>query len=416
MTKCCSGNYSPNFTMLHRPYQQHQTIDPLLVSISVLLQTHNGQMILERAPLSPKLLDSEIVRSQARTNTHKEWATERLQALDGGDTASVRRFSLSVKKAPRGTSKQGLWQVWTKEDQPTQPHGRPSAPPELHQSNITTFPCPLTELPASSERTLVFPPTDPTTPRISHHPTAGPTIKTTTASQHNNRINADSQPKAIDTKQASTRGYQILVSAPHTQRKAPTTYTETKSTPPYSMVSDERPSLHSPPNCGTTPRRPQPKSWPDGTCNADNWKWLPPNPDHDRFRKAKPEQPTQNLNSTYPNKEQSRDTPTKAPTTQNSYGLPRITKLVQCENPIREHTHHDTPQTAPEKPHILPTAENHLLRDNPRTHSRPQAHRNDRPDGNFQDNGNRDMDFDQTTNDRSMDFEQQHPPLKMILD
>ena len=72
MTKCCSGNERPNFSSLRRPHQQHKSIDPLLVSISVMLQTNNGegQMILERAPLTSKLLDSEISRSQARSNTH----------------------------------------------------------------------------------------------------------------------------------------------------------------------------------------------------------------------------------------------------------------------------------------------------------------------------------------------------------
>ena len=50
MTKCCSGNDSRNFSLLRHPHQQHQSTDPQLVSISVLLQNHNGQMILERAP------------------------------------------------------------------------------------------------------------------------------------------------------------------------------------------------------------------------------------------------------------------------------------------------------------------------------------------------------------------------------
>ena len=184
MTKCCSGNYSPNFKLLHRPYQQHQTIDPLLVSISVLLQTHNGQMILERAPLSPKLLDSEIVRSQARSNTHKEWATERLQDLDRGDPATLRRFSFSVKKAPTSTSTLELGKVWTKEDKPTQPHGGPTPPAESNPSNITTFPRPLSEPIAHPKTTIVFPTTDPPTPHISRHPTAGAAITTTTPLHH----------------------------------------------------------------------------------------------------------------------------------------------------------------------------------------------------------------------------------------
>ena len=63
LTKCCAGNDSPNFKPWEKFSSWHENVDPLLVSISVLLQCHNGQMILERAPLSPKLLDSEIKMS-----------------------------------------------------------------------------------------------------------------------------------------------------------------------------------------------------------------------------------------------------------------------------------------------------------------------------------------------------------------
>ena len=82
LTKCCAGNDSPNFKPWERPPPQHRNVDPLLVSISVLLQYHNGQMILERAPLSPKLLDSEINMNQARTKTQQKWAVGKLKELD----------------------------------------------------------------------------------------------------------------------------------------------------------------------------------------------------------------------------------------------------------------------------------------------------------------------------------------------
>ena len=57
LTKCCVGNDNPNFKPWKRFPSQHKNVNPLLVSISVLIQCHNGQMILERAALSPKLLD-----------------------------------------------------------------------------------------------------------------------------------------------------------------------------------------------------------------------------------------------------------------------------------------------------------------------------------------------------------------------
>ena len=105
LTKCCSGNDSPNFKPWQRSSPQHETVDPLLVSISVLLQTHNGQMILERTPLSPKLLDSEIARSQARTKTQQKWAVEKLQTLNNESPATLRRFSAWTKEGTGPTHK-----------------------------------------------------------------------------------------------------------------------------------------------------------------------------------------------------------------------------------------------------------------------------------------------------------------------
>ena len=70
LTKCCGGNDSPNVSQLKASTYAYESVDPLLVSISTLLQSHNAQMILERSPLSPKLLDSEIARSQAKKPKH----------------------------------------------------------------------------------------------------------------------------------------------------------------------------------------------------------------------------------------------------------------------------------------------------------------------------------------------------------
>ena len=75
--------------------------DPLLVSLSTLLQSHNSQMILERSPLSPKLLNSAIDRSLSRTKSHEEWANKKLQELQ--QPATLQRFSCSEMKVSTAT-------------------------------------------------------------------------------------------------------------------------------------------------------------------------------------------------------------------------------------------------------------------------------------------------------------------------
>ena len=49
-------------------------------------------MILERSPLSPKLLDSEIARSQAKTRTQQIWATEKLNSLKNDGPVTIQRI------------------------------------------------------------------------------------------------------------------------------------------------------------------------------------------------------------------------------------------------------------------------------------------------------------------------------------
>ena len=197
-------------------------------------------MILERTPLSPKLLDSEIAKSQARTNTHKEWAIERLHDLERGDTATLRRFSRSVKVAPAITSTQVLGKVVAIKDQPTQPHGRPSPPSKSLPSSIPNFPRALTEPTAHSKVTIAFSTKDPTSTSISCRPVACTTITIPTEHLHNQRndISVRSEPRALEEKQASNADPKVLGSAPHSE------YTETF--PPYAMVCDETPSLHPP--------------------------------------------------------------------------------------------------------------------------------------------------------------------------
>ena len=106
MTKCCSGNDSPNFSQRSAASPASKSADPLLVSISTLLQSHNGQMILERSPQSPKLLNSEINHSLARATSHKKWATKKLNSL--GEPVTLQRMSRSgtTKLEPTESAKE----------------------------------------------------------------------------------------------------------------------------------------------------------------------------------------------------------------------------------------------------------------------------------------------------------------------
>ena len=81
MTKCCNGNHSPNFSKGLASSPTWESTDPVLVSISTMLQSHNGQMILERSPRSSKLLNSVIDHSLARDRSQKIWATKKLRNL-----------------------------------------------------------------------------------------------------------------------------------------------------------------------------------------------------------------------------------------------------------------------------------------------------------------------------------------------
>ena len=96
-SKCCKGNDSQNQSeLLLQPAYRHENTDPLLVSLT-LLQTHNAQMILERAPQNSALLDSEIIRSQARSKSQKAWALERLNSLGDDAPTTIRRLTSNTR-------------------------------------------------------------------------------------------------------------------------------------------------------------------------------------------------------------------------------------------------------------------------------------------------------------------------------
>ena len=417
MTKCCSGNDSRNFSLSRHPYKQHQSTDPLLVSISVLLQNHNGQMILERAPLSPKLLDSEIARSQARSNTHKEWATERLLDLKRGDTATPQRFSLSVKEAPAPTSTQGQGNVKTIDDQSTRPNGRPTLPANSHPSTNSTFPHPLSEPIAYSKETNASPTLDPTTPFISCYPTAVGAFTPTTGNQNNNN-NGNSvswQLKAHGIKQASTAERKLLGAV--FQIKKEETTSNTRNSPHHTLVCDEIATQYTPMESNTTNNHPQTDSSENVVHHAENWKWLPPKLNHERYLLAIPKQPTHIPNWTVSDKEEPCDTPTKAATTKNYNGLPKITNPHQCANTLQENTHHSTPPTALTIPHIPTTGADHPIRtDHQSCPRRNHNHSNDRPNPLLWNTGDQGMAHDPNPSERAMDLEPTPSSPTMCLD
>ena len=105
VSKCCNGNDSHNQSeLLLQPAYRHENTDPLLVSLSTLLQTHNAQMILELAPQNSALLDSEITRSQARSKSQKAWALERLKYLEDDAPTTIRRLT-SITRSRQSTAK-----------------------------------------------------------------------------------------------------------------------------------------------------------------------------------------------------------------------------------------------------------------------------------------------------------------------
>ena len=178
------------------------------------------------------------------------------------------------------------------------------------------------------------------------------------------------------------------------------------------MVCDEAPSLHLPTEY-TTLYQPQTNSSPSGASHLDDWKWLPPNPNYDRFLWAKSNQSSNNSICTISNKQHSCDSPTKATTTQKNYGLQRITNPVQYSKPIKEETHHDTPSTAPD----VPTTSNPAIRiDHRSCPSRTHMHGNDRADPNLENTGDLGMDIEQKTSDRGMDLGPPESPPTMTLD
>ena len=165
------------------------------------------------------------------------------------------------------------------------------------------------------------------------------------------------------------------------------------------------------------PRQRRTKSSPCGTSHLDDWNWLPPNSNYDRLLSAKSTQLTHNLICTVPNKQQSCDSPTKATTTQNKYGLPRITNPLQYSRPAQEETQYDPPATASDMPYTPPTAANHPIRiDNRSCPSRTNTYRNDRPDHDLRNTGDLGMDFEVNTSDRGMDLKPPASSTTMILD
>ena len=93
-SKCISGRSNIGLeTQWSRdlPNRNWVTTDPLLVSLSVLLQTHNGLMITERQPNSQILLDSKIDQCRAATLIYRGWASKKLEELNSADPTALER-------------------------------------------------------------------------------------------------------------------------------------------------------------------------------------------------------------------------------------------------------------------------------------------------------------------------------------
>ena len=234
---------------------------------------------------------------------------------------------------------------------------------------------------------------------------------------HNNSndIIGGPEPRSLGEKQTFSGQSKVPNFTPYPHSEDTTAITDTL--PPYAMVCDEAASLQHSTESYTTPHQRQTKSSPCGTSHLDDWNWLPPNSNYDRLLSAKSTQLTHNLICTVPNKQQSCDSPTKATTTQNKYGLPRITNPIQYSRPTQEETQYDTPSTASDMPYTPPTAANHPIRiDNRSCPSRTNTHRNDRFNPNLRITGDPGMDIEPKTSDQGMDLDPPQLPSTMIFD
>ena len=336
LTKCCSGNDSPNFRPLHRSNQQHENIDPLLVSISVLLQKHNGQMILERAPLSPQLLESDIARSHARTDTHRKWATEELNAFDRGSHVTVRRFSSLKKETDVPTGTQENENIKTSQSWPSQTHLGPKPKNQSKTCNILKTPKP----------TQISQPTKP-----SQCARYSPDTKA-----------CRSTIQVVRTKQSTIKQPTKHQLIPYTTTSSTTTSTSRSgSQQHYTNIYGKT----SPPHCAmyheeTIPHLQHTICW-NGTDHFQNPKEPSFTPTHDHSSPLKLHQSSHNSNYLTTRKDQPCDSPTKAIFNKNIYGLTRV--ITNVENVTLPHgnTHHDTPHiNDPKTLSTPPEEEDHL--------------------------------------------------------
>ena len=78
--KSCKARDNPGASNANESESDNRTmVDPLSASISVTVQRHNAQMIIERQPPPAKLLAAGIEKSHQAAERVKEWAKKKLR-------------------------------------------------------------------------------------------------------------------------------------------------------------------------------------------------------------------------------------------------------------------------------------------------------------------------------------------------
>ena len=97
--KSCEARESPNLRDSNN--NNHTMVDPLRASLSVIVQRHNAQMIIERQPPHTKLLVTRIAKCHEAAVRIKEWAKKKLQLhLNGNGPISRLEWECPPRTSP----------------------------------------------------------------------------------------------------------------------------------------------------------------------------------------------------------------------------------------------------------------------------------------------------------------------------
>ena len=84
--KSCRAREDPEAFDASEDWSDNRTtVDPLPASISVIVQRHNAQMIIERQPPPAKLLAAGIDKCHQVAVRVKEWAKQKLRSDPSGN-------------------------------------------------------------------------------------------------------------------------------------------------------------------------------------------------------------------------------------------------------------------------------------------------------------------------------------------